>query len=84
MRGLTLSCENGKSGGVGGLQLKFPPWWGSGYFLETHLVIIPAHKLFKFWTILQYHSRYYCQIPLQVMLLPIQIYNMKGLLYFND
>ena len=33
--GLTLSCENGKSGGVGGLQLKFPPWWGFGYFLET-------------------------------------------------
>ena len=36
VRGLTLSCENGKSGGVGGLQLKFPPWWGSGYFLDTH------------------------------------------------
>ena len=26
-----------------------------------------------FWTILKYHSRYYCQIPLQVMLLPILI-----------
>ena len=24
-----------------------------------------------FWTILKYHSRYYCQIPLQVVLLPI-------------
>ena len=36
VRGLTLSCENGKSGGLRGLQLKFPLWWGSGYFLETH------------------------------------------------
>ena len=34
VRGLTLSCENGKSGRVGDL-LKFPPWWVSGYFLET-------------------------------------------------
>ena len=34
---LTLSCENGKSEGVEGLQMKFPPWWGSGYFLETHI-----------------------------------------------
>ena len=25
-----------------------------------------------FWTILKYHSQYYCQIPLQVMLLPIK------------
>ena len=42
MRGLTLSCENGKSegvGGGGGLQLKFPPWRGSGYFLETHMAL---------------------------------------------
>ena len=23
----------------GGLQLKFPPWWGSGYFLETHIPV---------------------------------------------
>ena len=29
--------------------------------------------LYLFWTVLKYHSRYYCQIPLQVMLLPIQI-----------
>ena len=27
-----------------------------------------------FWTILKYHSQYYCQIPLQVMLLPIYLY----------
>ena len=31
VRELTLSCESGKSGGVGGLQLKFSPWWGSGH-----------------------------------------------------
>ena len=38
-----LSCGNGKSKGMGRLQLKFPLWWGSGYFLETfdfsHFVI---------------------------------------------
>ena len=33
-----LSCENEKSGRVGDL-LKFPPWWGSGYFLETHICV---------------------------------------------
>ena len=35
--GLTLSCGNGKSEGMWGIQLKFPSWWGSGYFLETHI-----------------------------------------------
>ena len=45
--------------------------------------IIPARDISKlskyhspllvFWTILKYHSRYYCQIPLQVMLLPVLI-----------
>ena len=28
--------ENGKSWGVGGSYVKFPPWWGYGYFLELH------------------------------------------------
>ena len=40
------------------------------------MAIIPARnisKFSKFWTILKYHSRYYCQIPLQVMLSPIHI-----------
>ena len=23
-------------GGWGGSQVRFPPWWGSGYFLELH------------------------------------------------
>ena len=32
VRGLTLPRENGKSGGVGGLQLKFPPLWGVWIF----------------------------------------------------
>ena len=41
-----------------------------------YLATIPARdisKLSKSWTVLKYHSRYYCQIPLQAMLLPIQI-----------
>ena len=29
--------ENGKSWGVGGSFVKFPPWWGYGYFLEPHI-----------------------------------------------
>jgi len=37
VRGLMLSCGNGKSEGMGRLQLKFPSRWGSGYFLETHI-----------------------------------------------
>ena len=28
-------------------------------------------RLVEFWKTLKYHSRYYCQIPLQVMVLPI-------------
>ena len=36
MGGLKKYLENGKSWGVGGSYLKFPPWWGYGYFLELH------------------------------------------------
>ena len=36
MGGLPLLPQNGKSEGVGGSYMKFPPWWGYGYFLETH------------------------------------------------
>ena len=32
--GLPLLPQNGKSEGVGGSYMKFPPWWGYGYFLE--------------------------------------------------
>ena len=28
---------NGKSEGVRGSYLRFPPWWESGYFLEIHI-----------------------------------------------
>ena len=35
VRGITIYGGNGKSEGVGGLQLKFLLWWGSGHFLET-------------------------------------------------
>ena len=55
VRGLTISCGNGKSEGVGGLQLKFPPCWGSGYFLETHIIVKAAgwflHIYASFWSI---------------------------------
>ena len=27
----------GNSRGVGGSYVKFPPWWGYGYFLELHI-----------------------------------------------
>ena len=77
VKGLTLSCGNGKSKGVwsgGGVTVGIPSVVGVWIFFgNTHLVIIPARKLFKFWTILQYHLQYYCQIPLQVILLPTQI-----------
>ena len=36
MGGLKKYLENGKSWGVGGSYVKFPPWWGYGYFLELH------------------------------------------------
>ena len=36
--GLPLLPQNGKSEGVGGSYMKFPPWWGYGYFLETHIL----------------------------------------------
>ena len=35
--GLTFPSENGNSEEVGGSYLKFPPWYGSGYFLELHI-----------------------------------------------
>ena len=34
--GLPLLPQNGKSEGVGESYMKFPPWWGYGYFLELH------------------------------------------------
>ena len=36
MGGLKKYLENGKSWGVGGSYVKFPPWLGYGYFLELH------------------------------------------------
>ena len=34
--GLFLRSKNGNSGLEGGSYVKFPPWWGYGYFLESH------------------------------------------------
>ena len=41
--GLKKHHENGKSWGVGGgSYVKFPPWWGCGYFLELHILYCPT------------------------------------------
>ena len=37
--GLFLNSKNGNSGEEGGTCVKFPPWWGYGYFLELHNVV---------------------------------------------
>ena len=43
-----LCHKNGKSREVGGVQKKFPLWWGYGYFLEPHFAqffaIAKAHR----------------------------------------
>ena len=38
--GLISSLQKWKIQGGGGSQVKFPPWWGSGYFLELHIYIL--------------------------------------------
>ena len=52
--GLFLWSKNGNSGVEGGSYVKFPPWWGNGYFLEPHnnkstncplLLVDRTHKL---------------------------------------
>ena len=37
--GVILVVKNWKfwGGGGGGAYVKFPPWWGYGYFLELHI-----------------------------------------------
>ena len=42
--GLKKYLENGKSWGVGGSYVKFPPWWGYGYFLELHNVCMKQYN----------------------------------------
>lgn len=37
--GLTFSCENGKSGGVGGVTTEIPSLVGVWIFLETHIPV---------------------------------------------
>ena len=36
VEGLLLCSKNGNSGEEGGTKVKFPLWWGYGYFLELH------------------------------------------------
>ena len=38
------------------------------YYVKTLQIPLAASWLVVFWTILKYYPRYYCQIPLQVML----------------
>ena len=35
--GLFQWSKNGNSGEGGGAYVKFPPWWGYGYFLELQI-----------------------------------------------
>ena len=42
-------------------------------FQEIFQIPLTTLRLEVFWTILKYYSLYYCQIPIQVMLLPILI-----------
>ena len=35
--GVILVVKNWKFRGGGGASVKFPPWWGYGYFLELHI-----------------------------------------------
>ena len=37
--GLFYWSKKWKFRGGGGAYVKFPPWWGYGYFLELHIVI---------------------------------------------
>ena len=46
MGGLKKNLENGKSWGVGGSYVKFPPWWGYGYFLELHNLYISRNSAY--------------------------------------
>ena len=32
-------------GGGGGSYVKFPPWWGYGYFLELHISLV-SHQMY--------------------------------------
>ena len=38
--GVILVVKNWKFWGGGGAYVKFPPWWGYGYFLELHIEVI--------------------------------------------
>ena len=38
--GVILLVKKWKFRGGGGAYVKFPPWWGYGYFLELHINII--------------------------------------------
>ena len=57
--GSLLWSKNGNSGEEGGSYVKFPPWWGYGYFLEPHNTIkfyFNIYKTFKTQTTRQVHD----------------------------
>ena len=37
--GVILLVKKWKFRGGGGAYVKFPPWWGYGYFLELHIAL---------------------------------------------
>ena len=38
-RGVYFSSQKWKFWRGGGSELKFPPWWGYGYYLELHIAL---------------------------------------------
>ena len=43
--GVILVVKNWKFRGGGGAYVKFPPWWGYGYFLELHILLANGNEL---------------------------------------
>ena len=41
-----LVVKNWKFWGGGGAYVKFPPWWGYGYFLELHTPGVSIYRSF--------------------------------------
>ena len=48
--GPSVPCKKWKIQGGGGSWVKFPPWWGSGYFLELHIVDCFQCTLLSIWS----------------------------------
>ena len=62
-----VTSKMGNPGGVGGSYMKFPPWWGHGYFLEPHIFEVSLHVGIQSRKILIYTTK------LQVCLLCLSL-----------